>query len=1185
MISHLVHLDIEDFIVIVIIKFDSTSRVESMEYDEGQHGAHGEDPEYGAIFMSNSATKRECFSRRLFGLPSSQSRFVMQVKYGMILFLFEYEKRQLHGVFRACSDGAMYIEPDAFRKSGKQFPAQVKFTPIWSCIPLKEDEFRDIIKENYFSAHKFNFGLSEEQVCRLLYKFSLRKETDHQPRRQLLKFKVARGRSMDKVSRADVGGIAMSDKVKDENDWDDRYRPAVLSEYPGESFGYSGRESAEGKFAKSLEVENKHKVCNELGPVIRYEYIEDSTTRVGRDESRFAACDRLRTDHNSAIDHGPVMSNAHSGYFLSEEGHVSDHSRFAIANRLESECNLNNGTVPPVSNECHSLFQPNLRRSFGSNKPIMETDSVVQDQLWPHSTSCGSIEPQISYPSYRDGIVTRTVPYDPDVPSINFRRPSPSGIDHSTNPVQEYTSPYRTCAGNLLHSPKNQPYFPSVEPKVITNRCPDDSSGFGNHIPFPTPYHYERFCNRTSISSSGTAAYSENLATELSGNQDHVGLSFSQTPIAPVPLSETGNNGMENQGLPSFSSTSSIHPSFAYNFGFPVESQGKHEHEVLQEENNEAFTARANVPLSNKGQVQLHSYSSGPNVLPSSIYNFNFSVESQGKFEQEVVQHEERNEAFTRNDPLSNKRQVQYDFSGEPRRVHVHEDNSPNHDFKFDQDPKSMYSDYDKNRKTSVFSRLSLAPAVVYEEHDGDSSVDEVMAMLQQSHHQWGKTKKSKTLMKRRDDAQNVRNKIQTTSCPKPERDCFDMNIKKMKMNSPSVVGENVYQTAESSLFVDSEHLSAEWSPFVDFKRRSEVRKTDDDTKNRGCYKIAGSDRSLGVQRKRRKLIRPDFSKKESSNEQGTNDDVSRCIDVFSQESSVSKGEQSSCEALVGSQDNATKLSQSVVICSSSGECKNIIVERGLDSEGELRTESCETSFRVVCEDRNESSLDNGVQNACEDKSHNAEDGLGVKDPMEGQLSLVCDDTSHSILPKSFVEIEEENTYKGTAHGDIEHGSTLPQSVENVNELSHISGEIAMGNTVNNSGVDSVTLQRIKEFIDSCVDEGKRNNQKQSITKRASSENARCSNVEESSQEICEGNVGSGEILATPNGGKSCEMEFHQNMENKNEVIPRSCEISKWQLKTISSDQNSRLSQEPADDEKKGQNRVIVEASDWKQLF
>jgi hypothetical protein len=44
------------------------------------------------------------------------------------------------------------------------FLCQVKFTPIWNCSPLTEAEFRDTIKENYFSAKKFNFGLSEEQV-------------------------------------------------------------------------------------------------------------------------------------------------------------------------------------------------------------------------------------------------------------------------------------------------------------------------------------------------------------------------------------------------------------------------------------------------------------------------------------------------------------------------------------------------------------------------------------------------------------------------------------------------------------------------------------------------------------------------------------------------------------------------------------------------------------------------------------------------------------------------------------------------------------------------------------------------------------------------------------------------------------------------------------------------------------
>lgn len=80
---------------------------------------------WGAIFMSNKKTKKECLRRRLFGLPDSQSLVVKQVKSGMMLFLFEYEQRLLHGVFEAVSDGAINIEPDAFRSLGKPFAAQV----------------------------------------------------------------------------------------------------------------------------------------------------------------------------------------------------------------------------------------------------------------------------------------------------------------------------------------------------------------------------------------------------------------------------------------------------------------------------------------------------------------------------------------------------------------------------------------------------------------------------------------------------------------------------------------------------------------------------------------------------------------------------------------------------------------------------------------------------------------------------------------------------------------------------------------------------------------------------------------------------------------------------------------------------------------------------------------------------
>ena len=87
-------------------------------------------PHSGAIFTSNIGTKKECFRQKLFGLPSAMSNFVLHVKKGMILFLFEFERRQLYGVFRATSDGDINIVPTAFKSSGRLFPAQVCVS-IW----------------------------------------------------------------------------------------------------------------------------------------------------------------------------------------------------------------------------------------------------------------------------------------------------------------------------------------------------------------------------------------------------------------------------------------------------------------------------------------------------------------------------------------------------------------------------------------------------------------------------------------------------------------------------------------------------------------------------------------------------------------------------------------------------------------------------------------------------------------------------------------------------------------------------------------------------------------------------------------------------------------------------------------------------------------------------------------------
>lgn len=93
--------------------------------ERGRTNVHGLLPEHGAIFMSNTRTKRVCLRKKLFGLPSSLAEFVKNVKAGMFLFLFEYEKRELHGVFKAASDGEIDIVPAAYGSSGKRFPAQV----------------------------------------------------------------------------------------------------------------------------------------------------------------------------------------------------------------------------------------------------------------------------------------------------------------------------------------------------------------------------------------------------------------------------------------------------------------------------------------------------------------------------------------------------------------------------------------------------------------------------------------------------------------------------------------------------------------------------------------------------------------------------------------------------------------------------------------------------------------------------------------------------------------------------------------------------------------------------------------------------------------------------------------------------------------------------------------------------
>ena len=85
----------------------------------------GKLPEFGAIFMSNTETRAECFNRSIFALPFSSADFVREVRAGMVLFLFDHQQKKLYGVFEAVSDGGLNIVPNAYNSSQKSFPAQV----------------------------------------------------------------------------------------------------------------------------------------------------------------------------------------------------------------------------------------------------------------------------------------------------------------------------------------------------------------------------------------------------------------------------------------------------------------------------------------------------------------------------------------------------------------------------------------------------------------------------------------------------------------------------------------------------------------------------------------------------------------------------------------------------------------------------------------------------------------------------------------------------------------------------------------------------------------------------------------------------------------------------------------------------------------------------------------------------
>lgn len=80
----------------------------------------------GLIFMSNDKVRMSYFKYHVLGMPISRKHIVDRVKIGTKLFLFEFEARQLWGIYEATSEMSLDIEKDAYQASSAPLPAQVR---------------------------------------------------------------------------------------------------------------------------------------------------------------------------------------------------------------------------------------------------------------------------------------------------------------------------------------------------------------------------------------------------------------------------------------------------------------------------------------------------------------------------------------------------------------------------------------------------------------------------------------------------------------------------------------------------------------------------------------------------------------------------------------------------------------------------------------------------------------------------------------------------------------------------------------------------------------------------------------------------------------------------------------------------------------------------------------------------
>ncbi|KAH7863657.1 hypothetical protein Vadar_020428 [Vaccinium darrowii] len=75
----------------------------------------------GMIFMCSSKTKKDCYHYNVLGLLASKREIVQKIYKGMRLFLYDFDLKLMHGIYKVAGPGGFNIEPKAFNVLRKTY--------------------------------------------------------------------------------------------------------------------------------------------------------------------------------------------------------------------------------------------------------------------------------------------------------------------------------------------------------------------------------------------------------------------------------------------------------------------------------------------------------------------------------------------------------------------------------------------------------------------------------------------------------------------------------------------------------------------------------------------------------------------------------------------------------------------------------------------------------------------------------------------------------------------------------------------------------------------------------------------------------------------------------------------------------------------------------------------------------